>query len=86
MLKLVHSLPDEVEETSVPESPVVSVDLDELCRLAAQQMLATALLAERQAYLDAHAGEVDETGRRLVVGNGYARSREVVTGAGLGHR
>ena len=83
MLKLVHSLPDEVEETSVPESPVVSVDLDELCRLAAQQMLATALLAERQAYLDAHAGEVDETGRRLVVGNGYARSREVVTGAGL---
>ncbi|MCZ7627648.1 MAG: IS256 family transposase [Microthrixaceae bacterium] len=58
------------------------VNLDELCRIAAQQMLATALLAERQAYLDAHAGEVDDTGRRLVVANGYARQRDVVTGAG----
>ena len=82
MLKLVHSLPDGVDTTSDPETPAVSVDLDELCRLAAQQMLATALLGERQRYLDAHAHLVDEAGRRLVVGNGYARSREVVTGAG----
>ena len=42
-----------------------------------------ALLAERQAYLDAHADQLDETGKRLVVGNGYAKEREVTTGAGM---
>jgi transposase-like protein len=46
-------------------------------------MLKVALLAERQAYLDAHADQVDETGKRLVVGNGYAKEREVTTGAGM---
>jgi transposase-like protein len=59
------------------------VDLDELCRMAAQEMLAVSLLAERRAYLDAHAGLVDEMGRRLVVGNGFLPSREVTTGAGM---
>lgn len=83
MLKLVHSQPDEADAApDDSETPAVLVDLDELCRLAAQEMLATALLAERQAYLDAHADQVDATGRRLVVANGYARSRDVVTGAG----
>ena len=74
MLKLVH------DATDADDAPVV--DLDELCRRAAQQMLATALLAERQAYLDAHADELDATGCRLVVGNGYMPEREIVTGAG----
>ena len=41
-----------------------------------------ALAAERRAYLEAHTDELDATGRRLVVGNGYARTRQVVTGAG----
>lgn len=45
-------------------------------------MLATALLAERRAYLDAHAELVNATGKRLVVGNGYAKERTVTTGAG----
>ena len=44
---------------------------------------ATALLAERRAYLDAHAELVDQTGKRLVVGNGYAKERQVMTGAGM---
>ncbi len=78
MLKLVQT---NTEATDELETAVV-VDLDELCRMAAQQMLATALLAERQAYLDGHAGQVDATGRRMVVANGYARQRDVVTGAG----
>lgn len=78
MLKLVHTDTDAVDELEAAST----VDLDELCRMAAQQMLATALLAERRAYLDAHADEVDATGKRLVVGNGYARERDVVTGAG----
>lgn len=77
MLKLVQSTPDATD----PEN-VGPIDLDELCRVAAQQMLATALLAERQAYLDTHADSVGDDGKRLVVANGYAVEREVVTGAG----
>jgi putative transposase len=40
-------------------------------------MLAAALEAEVEAYLAAHAGDRDEAGRRLVVRNGHARSRQV---------
>ncbi len=78
MLKLVH----DATAGAVGENEPQTIDLDELCRLAAKEMLAVALLAERRAYLEAHADELDATGRRLVVGNGYARTREVVTGAG----
>lgn len=81
MLKLVQTNTDAVDTTADLEG-AGTVNLDELCRMAAQQMLATALLAERQAYLDAHAESVDATGKRLVVANGYARQRDVVTGAG----
>jgi putative transposase len=79
MLKIVHdATTDAVED---PET--MTVDLDELFRMAAQDMLAVALLAERRAYLDAHADVTDATGRRMVVGNGYARQRAVMTGAGM---
>jgi transposase-like protein len=40
------------------------------------------LQAEVAAYIDAHLGEVDETGHRLVVRNGSHQPREVVTAAG----
>src|SRR5712691_2391612 len=63
--------------------PELEIDLDELCRIAATQMLAVALEAERRVYLQAHADVLDEDGRRLLVGNGYARPREVMTGAGM---
>ncbi|WP_062900005.1 IS256-like element IS666 family transposase [Mycobacterium avium] len=56
--------------------------LDEIVRDGARQMLAAALAAEVAAYIDAHAGEVDENGHRLVVRNGYHREREVLTAAG----
>jgi transposase-like protein len=45
-------------------------------------MLAAALQAEVVAYIEAHAGEVDADGRRLVVRNGYHLPREVTTAAG----
>jgi putative transposase len=77
MLKLVQDTSARAEESAT------TIDLDELCRLAAQEMLKVALLAERRAYLDAHTDLVDETGKRLVVGNGYAKEREVTTGAGM---
>ena len=79
MLKLVH----EADAVAVDDPEALMIDLDELCRVAAQDMLAVALLAERRAYLEAHAELRDATGKRLVVGNGYARSRAVTTGAGM---
>jgi putative transposase len=57
-------------------------DLDELAREGARRMLAAALEAEVDDYLVAHAAERDECGRRLVVRNGHARGREVLTAAG----
>jgi putative transposase len=56
--------------------------LDEIVRDGARQMLAAALAAEVAAYVDAHAGEVDENGRRRVVRNGHHYEREVLTAAG----
>ena len=56
--------------------------LDEIVRDGARQMLAAALKAEVAAYIDAHAGELDESGRRLVVRNGSHAGREVLTAAG----
>ena len=55
--------------------------LDELVRDGARAMLA-ALQAEVAAYIEAHAGQVDEAGHRLVVRNGYHQPREVTTAAG----
>ena len=45
-------------------------------------MLAAALAAEVAAYIDAHAGELDDNGHRLVVRNGYHDERSVLTAAG----
>jgi putative transposase len=58
------------------------LDLDELAREGARRMLAAALEAEVDAYLAARAAERDEHGRRLVVRNGHARQREILTAAG----
>src|SRR5262245_42397825 len=56
--------------------------LDEIVREGARRMLAAALEAEVAAYVEAHADERDERGRRLVVRNGHAAPRAVTTGAG----
>lgn len=56
--------------------------LDEIVREGARRMLAAALEAEVDAYIGGLVGEVDEHGRRLVVRNGHAEARQVVTGAG----
>jgi hypothetical protein len=56
--------------------------LDGIVRDGARQMLAAALKAEVAAYVEQFADQLDENGRRLVVRNGYHRSREVLTAAG----
>ena len=73
-----------VTDTQVtPAAPAPSVSLlDELVRDGARRMLAAALEAEVAAYIAAHAGELDERGHRLVVRNGHAVPRQVLTSAG----
>ena len=72
--------------TNVEDAPAGPVDggslIDEIVRDGARRMLAAALEAEVAAYIAAHAGEVDEHGRRLVVRNGHAQPRQVLTSAG----
>lgn len=58
------------------------LDLDEIARQGARRMLAEALEAEVQAYVEAAKGERDEQGHALVVRNGYASEREILCGAG----
>jgi transposase-like protein len=71
------------EESGHEDGKGVSPSLiDEIVREGARRMLAEALQAEVDAYIAAHAGERDESGRRLVVRNGSHRSREVLTSAG----
>jgi len=79
MLKVVH---EESESNAHAPVGVGGSLLDGLVRDGARAMLAAALQAEVAAYIDAHAGEVDEAGYRLVVRNGYHQPREVATAAG----
>jgi putative transposase len=63
-------------------SAEMSVGLDEIVAEGARQMLAKALEAEVEAYISSFTDEVDSDGRRLVVRNGHAEKRTLVTGAG----
>jgi transposase-like protein len=56
--------------------------IDEIVRDGARRMLAAALEAEVAAYIAAHTDQLDEHGRRLVVRNGHAQPRQVLTSAG----
>ena len=56
--------------------------LDEIARRGAQEMLAAALTAERDAFLAKYDQVVDEDGHRQIVGNGYMPTRRIFTGAG----
>ena len=65
-----------------PEENVFESALDEIVRKGAQRMLETALNLEVEEFCMSHAQRQDEEGRRLVVRNGFARARKIVTGAG----
>jgi transposase-like protein len=60
----------------------LSLTLDEICRAGAKRMLAMALEAEVETHLEQHRRARDEHGHALVVRNGRARTRHVMTGAG----
>jgi putative transposase len=57
--------------------------IDEIVRDGARRMLAAALEAEVNAYIAELADQWDQTGRRLVVRNGYHQPRKVTTAAGV---
>jgi putative transposase len=63
------------------DTPVSSV-IDQIVREGARQMLAAALQAEVATYIERFADLRDENGHRLVVRNGTAGSRTVLTSAG----
>jgi transposase-like protein len=79
MLKVVQS--DQVGQLSAADVPSGSL-LDEIAREGARRMLAAALKAESDAYVDALVDQVDEDGHRLVVRNGHHDPRTVTTAAG----
>ena len=75
--------------TVVPDLPAVlpageeeSSLIDRIVREGARRMLAAALQAEVDACIEQFAGERDENGHRLVVRNGTAEPRTVLTSAG----
>ncbi len=70
------------------QAPVEAVDgaersaLDEVLCNGAHRMLMTAIETEVADYVEAHNNELNEDGRRLVVRNGRARERTLVTPVG----
>lgn len=58
------------------------LSLDEIAREGARRMLVRALDLEVEDYITQAIVDVDEKGRRLVVRNGYGKSRTVTMGAG----
>jgi len=60
----------------------LALDLDEIARAGARRMLAEALEAEVEDYIEAARGQRGEQGHALVVRNGHANEREVLLGAG----
>jgi transposase-like protein len=70
-----------VHQDQTPREELM-LDLDEIARQGARRMLAQALEAEVDAYIEAAKDQRDESGHALVVRNGRAREREILLGAG----
>ena len=73
------------EDTSIValrQPGVVDDPLTEIAREGARRMLASALEAEVEAFLERHADERLEDGRRRVVRHGHAPERSIQTGIG----
>src|SRR3954449_12599147 len=73
---------EDVRRLLVGEETEIAVTLDELAREGARRMIAAALRAEADEYVERFADERGEDGKRLVVRNGRARERRVTVGSG----
>lgn len=65
-----------------PVDPAIADALTDVCRRGALQLLTQAVEAEVAAWIDARQSITDAAGRRMVVRNGYASPRTIVTGVG----
>ena len=61
---------------------LAKLPLDEVFRLGAQQLLEQALEVEVNLHLEKYQYILDDQARRLVVRNGYHKTRKIVAGAG----
>ena len=85
-----NGLLEEIREEPDEETVAVSICqqessrsvLDGLVQEGARQMLQAALEAEVDAFLEGYQDRRDAHRRRLVIRNGYAPAREILTGAG----
>jgi Transposase, Mutator family len=66
----------------LPAGEAESSLIDQIVREGARRMLAAALRAEVDAYIEQFADLRDEDGHRLVVRNGSAQTRTLLTSAG----
>jgi transposase-like protein len=74
---------DEQKQGNLPVGQTGPKDvLTQILRQGAQRMLAVAIENEAEEYLATCADQRDQTGHRLVVGNGYLPQREIQTGLG----
>ena len=73
---------EDVRRLPVGEDNEIAVTLDDLAREGARRMIAAALKAEADEYVERFADEVNEDGKRLVVRNGRARERRLTIGSG----
>ena len=71
-----------VESVINPEENITLFPLDEIVKQGAKRMLEQALEIEVDSFLGRHQYILDPQGRRLVVRNGYANERKIITGAG----
>src|SRR5947207_7164261 len=79
-----HPMPTIVPDFSsvLPAGEAESALIDQIVREGARRMLAAALQAEVDAYIEQFADLRDEDGHRLVVRNGSAQTRTLLTSAG----
>ncbi|MFH1846493.1 MAG: IS256 family transposase [Candidatus Omnitrophota bacterium] len=66
---------------TLPEN-IANIPLDEIVRKGAQKMLQQALEVEVEMFLEKYQYILDANGNRLVVRNGHANERDIITGAG----
>src|SRR3954449_5916031 len=82
VLTVVPGESDGGERAATEAAAADSSLIDEIVREGARRMLAAALQAEVDEYIARFADWRDEAGRRLVVRNGSAQPRQVLTSAG----
>jgi putative transposase len=73
---------EDVRRLPVGEEGEFAVTLDDLAREGARRMIAAALVAEADEYVEAFSDELDQDGRRQVRRNGRGKERRVTVGSG----